>query len=47
MDQVAKTAVVAGDIWEMPGFFANEPQPLSRKYEECIAAGRRHFEQFL
>ncbi|GFS69162.1 uncharacterized protein TNCV_4010161 [Trichonephila clavipes] len=44
---VAKIAVVAGDIWEMPGVFANVRQSLRRRCEACIFVGGRSFEQFL
>ncbi|GFT92757.1 uncharacterized protein TNCV_739471 [Trichonephila clavipes] len=43
----ARIAVVAGDIWEMLGVFANIRQSLHRRCEACIFAGGRSFEQFL
>ncbi|GFW06265.1 uncharacterized protein TNCV_37401 [Trichonephila clavipes] len=44
---VARIAIVADDIREMPGVFANVRQSLHRPCEPCIFAGRRFFEQFL
>ncbi|GFS54051.1 hypothetical protein TNCV_3762471 [Trichonephila clavipes] len=44
---VAKIAVVAGEIREVPGVFANVRHSLRRWYEACTFAGGRFFEQFL
>ncbi|GFU33881.1 uncharacterized protein TNCV_615121 [Trichonephila clavipes] len=44
---VARIAVVAGDIREMPGVFANVQQSFRRRCERCIFAGGRSYEQFL
>ncbi|GFT91410.1 uncharacterized protein TNCV_4285661 [Trichonephila clavipes] len=44
---VARIAVVAGDIREMPGVFADVRQSLHRWFEACIFAGGCSFEQFL
>ncbi|GFU10584.1 uncharacterized protein TNCV_2700641 [Trichonephila clavipes] len=44
---VARIAVVAGEIWEMSGIFANFRHSLRRWCEACIFAGGRFFEQFL
>ncbi|GFW21597.1 uncharacterized protein TNCV_4281121 [Trichonephila clavipes] len=44
---VARIAVVAGDIREMPGVFANVRQSFRRRCEACILASGRSFEQFL
>ncbi|GFV18868.1 uncharacterized protein TNCV_4757551 [Trichonephila clavipes] len=41
---VARIVVVAGDIREMPGLFANIRQPLYTRCEVCIFAGGRSFE---
>ncbi|GFV09065.1 uncharacterized protein TNCV_1707921 [Trichonephila clavipes] len=38
---VARIPVVAGDIWEMSGAFANVRQSLRRRCEACIFAERR------
>lgn len=46
MDLVAKIAIIAGDIREMPGDFANVRQSLSRRCEACISTGERYFAQF-
>ncbi|GFX05213.1 hypothetical protein TNCV_4174561 [Trichonephila clavipes] len=44
---VARIAVVAGDIREIPGVFANVRQYQHWWFEACIFPGRRSFEQFL
>ncbi|GFV59616.1 DUF4817 domain-containing protein [Trichonephila clavipes] len=44
---VARIAVVAGDIREMAGVFANVRQSLRRRCGACILAGRCSLEQFL
>ncbi|GFT97008.1 uncharacterized protein TNCV_5107901 [Trichonephila clavipes] len=44
---VARIAIVAGDIREMPVVFANVRQPLRRRCETCFFAGGLSFEQFL
>ncbi|GFU39506.1 uncharacterized protein TNCV_5087401 [Trichonephila clavipes] len=44
---VARIAVVACEIWEMPGVFANVRHFLRRRCEACIFADGRSFEQFL
>ncbi|GFT68317.1 uncharacterized protein TNCV_659261 [Trichonephila clavipes] len=36
---VARIAVVAGEIWEMPGVFANVLHSLRRWCEACILLG--------
>ncbi|GFW23133.1 uncharacterized protein TNCV_3802331 [Trichonephila clavipes] len=42
----ARIAVVAGDIREMPGIFANVRHSLRRRCEACIFADAHSFEQF-
>ncbi|GFT04839.1 hypothetical protein TNCV_2133851 [Trichonephila clavipes] len=44
---VARIAVVAGEIREIPGGFANVRHSLRRRCEACIFAGGRFFQQFL
>ncbi|GFY32227.1 uncharacterized protein TNCV_3557351 [Trichonephila clavipes] len=44
---VARIAVVAGDIWEVPEVFDNARQSLRRRCQACILAGGCSFEQFL
>ncbi|GFW88719.1 uncharacterized protein TNCV_2833791 [Trichonephila clavipes] len=44
---IAKIAVVASDIREMPGVFPNARQFLFLWCEACIFAGGRSFGQFL
>ncbi|GFX56778.1 hypothetical protein TNCV_495261 [Trichonephila clavipes] len=38
---IARIAVVAGDIWEIPGVFASIRQSVHQQCEACILAGRR------
>ncbi|PRD18050.1 UNVERIFIED_CONTAM: hypothetical protein NCL1_62174 [Trichonephila clavipes] len=44
---VARIAVVAGEIREMPGVFANVQHSLCQRCETCIYADGCFFEQFL
>ncbi|GFV49740.1 uncharacterized protein TNCV_1793071 [Trichonephila clavipes] len=44
---VARIAVVAGEIREIPGVFSNVRHSLRRRCEACIFIGRRFTEQFL
>lgn len=46
-DLVAKIVVAAGNVKEMPGVFANVHCSLCPRFETCITAGGRSFEQFL
>lgn len=45
MGLVARIAVVANDIPEMSGVFANVHQYLSHRCEACSTAGGRSFKQ--
>ncbi|GFV46602.1 uncharacterized protein TNCV_4121 [Trichonephila clavipes] len=46
-NEVARIAVAAGEIREMPGVFVNVRQSLRRRYEALLFADGCSFEQFL
>jgi hypothetical protein len=46
-DLVARIAVSAGTIWEMPGIFQKEQHNIARWCRTCNEVSDRHFEQLL
>jgi hypothetical protein len=44
---VARIAIVAGTIWEMPGIFQRVQHNISRQCRTCNEVSGHHFEQLL
>jgi hypothetical protein len=46
-DLVARLAVAAGKIWEMPGIFQRVQHNMVRQCRTCSEVGGHHFEKLL